>query len=55
MKPFFTFLILFSVPFVLSVVLLVIGVSLLLQHFYRSKPSDEVLVFPYLTSWEEAA
>lgn len=55
MKPFFTLLILLSVPFVLSVILLVIGFSLLLQHFYNSKPSNEVLVFPYLTSWEEAA
>ncbi len=55
MKPFFTLLILLSVPFVLSVVLLVIGISLKLQRFYRRKPSNEAVVFPYLTSWEEAA
>ncbi len=55
MKPFFTLLILLLVPLVLSIVLLVIGVSLKLQRFYHSKPSDEALVFPYLTSWEEAA
>ncbi len=55
MKPIFTILILFTVPLVLSVVLLVIASSLFLQHFYHSKKSNEALVFPYLTSWEEAA
>ncbi len=55
MKPLFTILILFTVPLILTVGLLVIAASLFLQHFYHRKQSNEALVFPYLTSWEEAA
>lgn len=55
MKPFFTLFILLAVPLVLSIVLLIVTASLVLQHFCRSQTSREALVFPYLTSWEEAA
>ena len=55
MKPIFTTLILFAIPLILTVGLLVIAVSLFLQHIYHRKRSSEALVFPYLTSWEEVA
>ncbi len=55
MKFGFAIFILIAIPMVLFTFLLVTVLPLFIQHFFQSKFVSDAPVYPYLTSWEEAA
>lgn len=54
MKPVIPILFVIAIPLVLLTLLFTVIVPLITQHFFSSKSSESV-VYPYLTSWEDAA
>ena len=56
MKFLQTVIIFFLTPLIFCAFLLSVVVPLFIQHFFSSKKeSSNVVEYPYLTSWEEAA
>lgn len=55
MKFAIAFLFLIAIPVILVAMLLVFITPLLVQRFFKPKSAEDSLVYPYLTSWEEAA
>ena len=55
MKFLYAVSMLIAIPVILFAFLIAAGLPLFIQHFFKPPSSKNNSVYPYLTSWEDAA